>query len=92
MLVVEVIYALPDRAERYMVALPEGATAAQAVERSGVVAAHPEIDLARDGLAVFGQRVPPEQPLRAGDRVEVLRPLVADPKAARRDRVARKSR
>lgn len=92
MLVVEVIYALPEQAERYVVALPEGATAALAVERSGVLAAHPEIDLARDGLAVFGRRVPPERRLAAGDRVEVLRPLVADPKSARRDRAARKLR
>lgn len=92
MLVVEVIYALPDRADRYLIALPEGSTVKQAVERSGVLAAHPEIDLARDGIAVFGRRVPPERRLAAGDRVEVLRPLVADPKSARRDRAARKPR
>lgn len=92
MLVVEVIYALSDHAERYVVAVPEGATVAQAVEHSGVIAAHPEIDLVRDGIAVFGRRVPLERPLRAGDRVEVLRPLLADPKTARRDRAARKPR
>ncbi len=92
MLVVEVIYALPDRAERYRLTLPEGATAGQAVERSGVLTAHPEIDLMRCGIAVFGRRVPPDWRLRPGDRVEVLRPLVADPKSARRDRAARKPR
>jgi putative ubiquitin-RnfH superfamily antitoxin RatB of RatAB toxin-antitoxin module len=86
MLQIEVIYATPERTARYVVELPEGATVRSAIERSGVLVAHPEIDLVRGGAGIFGRRVTLDQALRAGDRVEILRPLGADPRAVRRRR------
>ena len=62
-----------------------GATAADALARSGLAAAH-GFDAARSTLAIFGCRVAPATPLSEGDRVEVTGPLVADPKEARRRR------
>jgi putative ubiquitin-RnfH superfamily antitoxin RatB of RatAB toxin-antitoxin module len=79
---VEVVLALPRRHASVAVLLPEGATLAEAVRASG---------LPVDGIvghAVFGERAEPATPLRDGDRVELLRPLQADPKEARRRRAA----
>ena len=86
---IEVVYARPDGSARYVVDVPEGTTVLGAIERSGVLAAHPEIDLVRDGAGIFGRRAALDEALRAGDRVEILRPLVADPKAARRKRAVK---
>ena len=62
-----------------------GTTAADAVARSGLPAAY-GFDATRTALAIFGRRVAPSAKLADGDRVEVTRPLVADPKEARRRR------
>jgi hypothetical protein len=79
---VEVVGAWPRGFDSRVVELPPGATVADAVAASGLdssgIVAH----------AVFGLRVEPGAPLRDGDRVELLRPLLADPKDARRRRAA----
>lgn len=62
-----------------------GATAAEAVARSGLAAAY-GFDPMRTTLAIFGRRVAPGTKLADGDRIEITRPLVADPKQARRRR------
>lgn len=77
---------------RYSVELEEGASVREAVERSGVLAEFPEIDLGRNRVGVYGRLVTLDSALGEGDRVEILRPLVADPKAARRRRAARTRR
>ena len=80
---VEVVLAWPRRFASAWVELPEGATVGEAIERSG---------LAMDGVvavAVHGVRVEREALLREGDRIELLRPLQADPKDARRRRAER---
>ena len=79
---IEVVYALRD--EQLLVALEvvEGTTAAQAIERSGIRQSFPGIDVGPVGI--FGKIVEPDTPLRDGDRVEIYRELVADPKEARR--------
>ncbi len=59
--------------------LPEGATVQEAIERSGILAAHPAIDLSVQKVGVFGKVVPLDTPLRAGDRVEIYRSIVCDP-------------
>ena len=64
--------------------VPEGCSAAQALQAAGWGAQHPEI--AELGLAVWGRRCAADQLLRDGDRLEVLRPLRVDPKVARRER------
>jgi putative ubiquitin-RnfH superfamily antitoxin RatB of RatAB toxin-antitoxin module len=79
---VEVILAWPRRHAAVTLELPDGATLGDAVQASG---------LPLDGIvayAVHGVRAEPAQPLRDGDRVELLRPLQADPKEQRRKRAA----
>lgn len=85
---VEVVYALPSRQEIARLNLPAGTSAIAAVRASGLAERHPEIDLAGARLGVFGKRVAPDTPLSDGDRVEIYRPLAADPRLARRARVA----
>ena len=86
---VEVAYASPGRQELREVELPEGASAADAVRASGLAADFPGIDPAVNGVAIYGRRVKPDAVLREGDRVEILRPLRADPKDLRRARAAK---
>lgn len=84
---VEVIQAWPRRYATARVELPEGATAADAL-----AAARPLIGLETmdvPALAIYGERVEPEQALRDGDRLEVLRALLIDPKDARRRRAGK---
>lgn len=85
---VQVIYALPERQDLVTIELPEGATAVQAVEASGLPQKYPDIDLARNKLGVFAKLVKPDQVLRDRDRVEIYRALIADPKEVRRQRAA----
>lgn len=85
---IEVAYARPDR--QFVVALrvPVGTTALQAVARSGLLTRCPEIDASDLRLGVFGRPVSAERVLAAGERVEIYRPLQADPKEVRRQRAA----
>jgi len=85
---VEVVYALPEKQEFISVKLPEGATARQAIEQSGVLEKYPEIDLAKNKLGVFAKLTKPDSVLRDRDRVEIYRPLIADPKEVRKQRAA----
>lgn len=87
---IEVVYALPEQEDAVRVRLASGATAADAVRASGILARHPEIDLGRSKLGVYGKVVAPEARLADGDRVEIYRPLVMDPKEARRRRALKK--
>ncbi|MBX2808380.1 MAG: RnfH family protein [Cellvibrionaceae bacterium] len=94
MIEVEVAYALPHRQKIYALLVEEGTTALQAVERSTLCADFAGVDLAAAKMGVFGQsiKVPAKHQLQAGDRVEVYRPLIADPKEARRKRAAKRAR
>lgn len=83
---VEVVYALPQRQEVSKVRLPEGATLLQAIEASGLLERHPNLDLSRVGI--YGKLAKKETPLRDRDRVEIYRPLLADPKEVRKQRAA----
>lgn len=85
---VQVAYALPDRQDIVTIELPEGASAQQAVEASGLLQKHLEIDLARNKLGIFAKLVKADQVLRDRDRVEIYRALIADPKEVRRQRAA----
>jgi putative ubiquitin-RnfH superfamily antitoxin RatB of RatAB toxin-antitoxin module len=89
---VEVAYALCDEQALIALEVEEGASAREAVERSGLLQRYPEITLARAGLGIFGKPVEPDRRLRDGDRVEIYRPLLADPKDARRERAERRRR
>jgi putative ubiquitin-RnfH superfamily antitoxin RatB of RatAB toxin-antitoxin module len=85
---IEVVYALPDRQHRYRVRLVPPATVREAIDASGVLEAAPEIDLGANRVGVFGKTVSLDTTLASGDRVEIYRPLTADPKDARRRRVS----
>ena len=85
---VEVAYACTDRQWLLSLDVAQGTTIEQALQQSGLLAQCPEIDLQQQKVGVFGKVVPLSTTLRAGDRVEVYRKLIADPKTARRRRVA----
>ncbi len=89
---VEVAYAALERVFLRRVVCPDGATVRTAIEASGLLAAHPEIDLRVNRVGVWGRLATLETPLGADDRVEVYRPLTADPKEARRKRTGAKPR
>ncbi len=86
---VEVVYALPDRAWSARLELPADATVADALSRSGFATAIPGFDGSDLGYAIFGKPVRETMLLRDGDRLELLRALIADPKQARRKRAGR---
>jgi putative ubiquitin-RnfH superfamily antitoxin RatB of RatAB toxin-antitoxin module len=86
---IEVIYALPDRQELVTLDLPDGSTAQQAVEASGLLQKYPDIEPGgRNKLGVFSKLVKADALLRDRDRVEIYRPLIADPKEVRRQKAA----
>lgn len=85
---VEVIYALPEKQEFVSVQLDEGATVRQAIEASGLLAKYPEIDLAKNKLGVFAKLAKADAVVLDRDRVEIYRPLIADPKEVRKQRAA----
>lgn len=85
---VEVAYALPDQQLIIPIGVEEGTTAEAAVFASGIMEKFPEIDLNANRLGVFGKLVKADTPLRHLDRVEIYRPLIADPKEVRRQRAA----
>ena len=84
---VTVVYALPGKAIEIELRLDEGATVADAIERSGIGTRFPETAHAPAGI--FGKRVARDALLATGDRVEIYRALIADAKSARRRRAAR---
>jgi putative ubiquitin-RnfH superfamily antitoxin RatB of RatAB toxin-antitoxin module len=86
MIDIEVVYALPHEQVLLKLKLPRGATVGEAINASGVVERHPEIDLAKNKLGIFGKLTKADAVLRDRDRVEIYRPLIADPKEIRRKR------
>ena len=81
---VEVVYARPEAQTVVQVWVRPGTTVREAVARSGVLQGRPASADLRFGI--FGRQVSPERPLADGDRIEVYRPLLADPRVARRAR------
>lgn len=85
---VEVTYAKPERQDSIPVKLPEGSTIREAIEASGLLQRHPEIDLAKTKVGIYGKLSRMETVVRTRDRVEIYRPLIADPKEVRKQRAA----
>lgn len=85
---IEVVYALQKKQEIFPVKLPQGATVRQAIEDCGILLKYPEINLSKNKLGIFAKLTKPDSVLRDRDRVEIYRPLVADPKEVRKQRVA----
>ena len=88
-LAVEVVYALRDRQIAIRLRVPRGTTIAQAIERSAIARALPDVDIGHAPVGIFGRIVSCDTPLCEGDRIEIYRPLVVDAKQARRERAAR---
>lgn len=93
MIRVEVAYALPEKQTLLSLSVPAGTTALEAVEQSGILVSFPQIDVNTDKMGVFSQVLgtkglddPASYKLRERDRVEIYRPLIADPKEVRRRR------
>lgn len=85
---VEVVYALRHQQKLVTVVLPEGSTVREAIERSGLLEEFPEIDLGKNKLGIWNKLAKADAVLRDQDRVEIYRPLIADPKEVRRQRAA----
>ncbi len=85
---IEVAYARPERQDVIRLTLPAGSTVVQAIEASGLPQRYPEIDLAKTKVGVFGKLSRMDTVLRERDRVEIYRPLIADPKEVRKQRAA----
>jgi len=85
---VEIVYALPERQYLFRRRVPAGTRVGELLRQSEILRKLPGIDLQLDRVGIFGRRVPPDTRLRAGDRVEIYRPLTADPKAVRRAHAA----
>jgi putative ubiquitin-RnfH superfamily antitoxin RatB of RatAB toxin-antitoxin module len=85
---IEVVYPLPEKQEIFTVSLPAGASVRQAIEASSVLLKYPDIDMSKNKIGVFARLVKPDAPLRDRDRVEIYRPLIADPKEVRKQRAA----
>ena len=88
---VAVCYALPEVIFMVQLDVDTGTTIGQAIAASGVLARFPEIDLGRNKLGVFGKLKTADTVLRDGDRVEIYRPLQADPMESRRRRARHKA-
>ncbi|QIB66275.1 RnfH family protein [Kineobactrum salinum] len=86
---VEVAYALPERQAIVPLQVVPGTTALEAARRSGITERFAGIVLEDARLGIFGKVVAPDQVLREGDRVEIYRPLIADPKEVRKARAAK---
>ena len=84
---IEVAYALPDKQILECLKVPNGTTAAQAIQLSGICTKFSEIQLNDKNLGIFGKLVKSEKILRNYDRIEIYRPLTVDPKEKRRKRV-----
>jgi Uncharacterized protein conserved in bacteria len=83
---IEVIYATPEQQVLIELTVKSGTTIEQAIQQSGVLAEHQDIDLSENKVGIFSQVKPLDYVLKENDRIEIYRPLIADPKAKRREK------
>jgi len=88
-MVVEVAFAVPERQAIIELTVDRGTTLKQAIELSGILQQFDEIDLDRNKVGIFGKPAKLTDELQPGDRVEIYRPLIADPKEVRKQRAAK---
>ncbi|WP_397241334.1 RnfH family protein [Pectobacterium peruviense] len=86
---VDVVYALPERQYLRTVKLEEGSTVEQAIVKSGLLELRHDIDLQVNKVGIYSRAAKLADVVRDGDRVEIYRPLIADPKELRRQRAER---
>jgi len=92
LIAIEAVCATPERQQLVQVNVPAGTTARQALSFTGLAKQFPELDLESGPLGIFGRVVAGDTVLQSGDRVEVYRPLLMDPREARRRRAASKAK
>ena len=85
---IEVAYALENKQTVLSLEVGEGTTLKQAIEISGILDQYPKIDLTKDKTGIFAKLAKLDTILREKDRVEIYRPLIADPKQIRKQRAA----
>lgn len=83
---IEVVYALAHEQALLRQCVPAGTTVTEAIKLCGILEKYPEIDLASNKLGIFGKLAKADTVLRDKDRIEIYRPLIADPKEVRRKR------
>jgi len=88
MLDVEVCYAMSNKQELVRVRLPQGATLQQGLDASGLLGKYPEIDVKKNKFGIWNKLSKLDAVLRDKDRIEIYRPLIADPKEVRKQRAA----
>lgn len=81
---IELIYPLPNEQILLTIKIDKPSTIAEAIEASGIRKKYPEIDLTKNKVGIFSKVCELNQSLREGDRIEIYRPLIADPKEARK--------
>ena len=86
---IEVAYATPEKQVIVSLTVPEGTALIDAALESGITNEFEGLDLSASQMGIFGKVVPEDYVLRAGDRIEIYRPLVADPKEVRKERAAK---
>jgi hypothetical protein len=87
-MIVEVAYALPDKQSLVSLEVEKGTTLKEAIEASGILDSFEQIDLNKDRVGIFSKFATLDTVLREKDRVEIYRPLIADPKTVRKKRAA----
>jgi len=92
MIHIEVVLAMPEKQELIALDLAVGSTIADAIEQSGIVAMFDGFELDAAKVGIFGQKATMEQALRDGDRVEIYRALLIDPKEVRRQRALKQAK
>lgn len=83
---IEVVYATPEKQVLLSLSVPQGSTVAEGIERSAIRDEFPGMEIKPESAGIFSRKVPFDHVLREGDRIEIYRPLIVDPKEARRQR------
>jgi putative ubiquitin-RnfH superfamily antitoxin RatB of RatAB toxin-antitoxin module len=89
---IQLCYALPERSVVIDLDIEAGCTLEEVISKSGVLAQFPEIDLNQNKVGIYGKLKPLDTMARDGDRIEIYRPLQADPMESRRRRAQHKTR
>ncbi len=84
---IEIIYALPEKQNILKIKFTPGMTALQALKQSDLLEQYPDWDLEKLNLGIFSEKINLDTPLNPGDRLEIYRPLIADPKVKRQQNV-----
>ncbi len=89
---IELIYPLPDEQILICIEVEHGTSVQQAIEQSGILNKYTEIDLTKNKVGIFSKATKLTEVLREGDRIEIYRPLIADPKEVRKKKALKQDK